>query len=148
MASYKPVAKAKPYPNVSRLLVDEQFKIWLPDFNNLEIVLTPLPKTLYLFILKNPKGVLLKELPQHRKELLSIYAKTGNRLNLDQMKKSINDMTDIRSNSIHEKCSRIRAAFTSRLPESNATHYCIQGSRNQPKKILLHSSLIILPDNI
>ncbi|MBU6157820.1 MAG: hypothetical protein KGP35_02200 [Bacteroidetes bacterium] len=148
MASPKPVArKNKPYPHISRLVIDNQFRIWLPDFNQLEIQLTPLPKTLYLFLLKNPEGIMFKELSQHRKELLSIYSKTGNRLNLEQMKKSINDMTDIRSNSIHEKCSRIRAAFTTRLSDSNARHYYILGERNQPKKILLPASLIFLPDN-
>lgn len=149
MASPKPVArKKKSYPNVSRLVIDNQFRIWLPDFNQIEIELTPLPKTLYLFLLKNPEGVLFKELSKHRKELLSLYSKIGNRLNLDEMKKSINDMTDIRSNSIHEKCSRIRAAFTTRLADSNARHYYIQGERNQPKKILLPASLVILPDSI
>jgi len=148
MASPKPVArKNKPYPDLSRLVIDNQFRIWLPDFNNIEIELTPLPKTLYFFLLKKPNGILFKELTQHRKELLSIYSKTGNRLNLEQMKKSINDMTDIRSNSVHEKCSRIRAAFSSRLADSNAQHYYIQGERNQPKKILLPTSLIILPDS-
>ena len=145
----EPVKDLKPRtPNLSRLVIDPQFKIWLPDFRNLEIQLTPLPKTLYIFLLKRPEGVRLKELPPHRKELLSIYAKIGNRLNLDQMKRSINDLTDMRSNSIHEKCSRIRQAFLDYLSHPVAEHYCINGSRNQPKKILLQPSLIILPDNL
>jgi hypothetical protein len=134
-------------PKLSRLVIDPQFKIWLPDYDNTEICLTPLPKTLYLFMIMRREGIRFKELAQFRKEILSIYSKIGNRLNLDQMKKSINDMTDIRSNSVHEKCSRIRAAFSSRLADNNAQHYYIQGERNQPKKILLPTSLIILPDS-
>lgn len=133
-------------PGLSRLVVDDQFRIWLPEYKNLEISLTPLPKTLYIFILKHPEGVRLKELVQHRKEILSIYAKIGNRLNLDQMKKSINDLTDMRSNSVHEKCSRIRQAFCKKIHHSVASQYYIIGSRNQPKVIALTRNLIELPE--
>jgi hypothetical protein len=133
---------------LSKLVIDEQFKIWLPDYDNLEIRLTPLPKSLYFFVLKHPEGVRLKELPSFRKEILSIYSKIGNRLNLDQMKKSINDLTDMRSNSIHEKCSRIREAFMSEIHIELAEHYIINGSRNQPKRVVLDASLIYLPDNL
>jgi hypothetical protein len=133
---------------LSRLVIDIQFRIWLPDFNNTEISLTPLPKTLYFFLLTHPEGIRFKELPPYRKELLTIYSKIGNRLNLDQMKKSINDLTDMRSNSIHEKCSRIRESFYSKLIPSVADHYIISGARNEHKKIILPESLIILPDNL
>jgi hypothetical protein len=144
-----PGAELKPKtPKLSRLIIDSQFKIWLPDYSNIEIQLTPLPKTLYIFLLKRPEGVRLKELPPHRKELLGIYAKIGNRLNLEQMKRSINDLTDMRSNSIHEKCSRVRQAFQEQLSHPVAAHYCINGSRNQPKKIMLQPSLVFLPDNL
>ena len=135
-------------PTFSRLIVDEQFRIWLPDYNNIEILLTPLPKTLYFFILKQADGIRLKELPAFRKELLQIYSKIGNRLNLDQMKKSINDLTDMRSNSVHEKCSRIREAFTTKIQNGTADHYYISGTRNQPKRILLQQTFIILPNHL
>ena len=135
-------------PKLSRLVIDTQFKIWLPDYDNTEILLTPLPKTLYIFMIMRTEGIRFKELPQYRKDFLNIYSKIGNRLNLDQMKKSINDLTDIRSNSIHEKCSRIREAFSSQLQASVAPHYYINGSRNETKRIPLDSSLIILPENL
>lgn len=135
-------------PILSKLIVDDQFRIWLPDYNNKEVLLTPLPKTLYFFILMQPEGIRLKELPAYRKDLLQIYAKIGNRLNLDQMKKSINDLTDVRSNSVHEKCSRIREAFTSAIKNGKADQYYISGIRNQPKRILLPQTFIVLPDNL
>jgi hypothetical protein len=135
-------------PKLSRLVIDPQFKIWLPDYDNTEICLTPLPKTLYLFMIMRREGIRFKELAQFRKEILSIYSKIGNRLNLDQMKKSINDLTDIRSNSIHEKCSRIREAFTMQLEDSIAPYYYINGGRNEIKRIPLEKSLVILPHNL
>ncbi|MFN5334236.1 MAG: hypothetical protein ACK5BV_03500 [Bacteroidota bacterium] len=143
MASLK-----NPAPTLSKLVIDEQFRIWLPDYKNLEICLTPLPKTLYIFILKHPEGIRLKELTQHRKDILAIYAKIGNRLNLEQMKQSIKDLTDMRSNSVHEKCSRIRQAFSEKLHLSVANQYYINGSRNQPKVIPLSQNLITLPDGL
>lgn len=143
MASQKNAA-----PGLSRLVIDDQFRIWLPDYKNLEINLTPLPKTLYIFILKQAEGIRLKELAQYRKEILAIYAKIGNRLNLEQMKKSVSDLTDMRSNSVHEKCSRIRNAFSEKLHDSIASQYYIKGSRNQAKVISLNRSLIVLPDGL
>lgn len=135
-------------PTLSKLIIDEQYRFWLPDFKNIEISLTPLPKTLYLFFLKHPEGIRLKELAQHKKEILTIYAKIGNRLNLEQMKKSIEELTDMRSNSMHEKCSRIRQAFSAKLHHSVANQYYIVGPRNQPKIIKLSRSLIVMPKGL
>ncbi|HUH33440.1 MAG TPA: hypothetical protein VLZ28_05765, partial [Daejeonella sp.] len=44
-----------PYP--SRLLIDKHSKLFLTDFGNLEIKMSPLPKTLFLFYLRHPEGV-------------------------------------------------------------------------------------------
>ena len=63
----------------------------LPDFNNLEIELGPLPKTVFIFLLRHPEGVLFKDLRPHSKELKEIYTKVGNRLDMDQIEKSIKE---------------------------------------------------------
>jgi hypothetical protein len=127
---------------LSRLLIDEKQKIFLSDYDNLEIVLTPLPKTLFIFMLRHPEGVLLKELYLHRKELIEIYCKIGNRLDMSAIQKSIYEMTDVRSNSINEKCSRIKEAFISKIDDSVARNYYITGTKSEPKSIILDRSLV------
>lgn len=127
---------------MSRLYIDKQFRIFLPDFGNIEIEMTPLPKTLFLFMLKYPDGVLFKELYRHKQELIYIYGRIGNRSDPDQMLKSINDMTDARSNSVNEKSSRIKEAFLSKVDDRIAAEYYITGQRQEPKKIRLDRRLL------
>lgn len=128
---------------LSRLLIDEKNRIFLTDYENIEIELTPLPKTLFIFLLKHPEGVKLKELYQHKSELIQIYGQIGNRLDLNQITKSIQDLTDVRTNSINEKCSRIKEAFLSKFEESIARNYYITGARSENKHIILDRSLVI-----
>jgi hypothetical protein len=127
---------------LSRLVIDEKQRIFLSDYDNLEILMTPLPKTLFIFMLRHPEGVLLKELYLHRKELIEIYCKIGNRLDMSAIQKSIYEMTDVRSNSINEKCSRIKEAFISKIDDSVARNYYITGTKSEPKSIILDRSLV------
>ena len=127
---------------LSRLVVEKHGRILLPDFNNLEIKLTPLQKTVYLFFLKHPQGVMFHDLVDHRNELLDIYGRTTNSSSNREITKRIEDLTDIRSNSINEKCSRIKEAFVKEMHDSIANNYYINGGRNTVKKIPLPSDLI------
>jgi hypothetical protein len=131
---------------LSRLLIDEKNRIFLTDYDNIEIELTPLPKTLFIFLLKHPEGVKFKELYQHKNELIEIYGQIGNRLDLDQITKSIQDLTDVRTNSINEKCSRIKEAFLSKFDESIARNYYITGARSENKCITLDRSMVIFSE--
>ena len=126
----------------SKLVIDDRYRIFLPDYNNIEIELTPLPKTLYIFLLNHPEGVLFKELVDYREELTEIYCRIGNRLDMEQINKSIIDLTDSRSNSVNEKCSRIKEAFLSKMDDSIARHYYVTGNRGENKLISLDRSLL------
>ncbi len=128
---------------LSRLVIDYRFRLILIDYDNIEIELTPLPKTLFIFMLRHPEGLLLKELYLHRKELIEIYGKIGNRLDMSAIQNSIYDMTDARSNSINEKCSRIKEAFIYKIDDSLARNYYITGTKSEPKSIILDRSLVI-----
>jgi hypothetical protein len=133
---------------LSKLYIDKSFRIFLSDYNNMEIEMTPLPKTLFLFMLKYSNGVMLKELYKHRQELLYIYGRISNRSDLDQMHNSINDMTNATSNSVNEKCSRIKEAFVSKIDERIANAYFITGDRQEPKRISLDRSLVIFEEMV
>ena len=127
------------------MVIDDRYRIFLPDYNNIEIELNPLSKSLYIFLLLKPEGIRFKELSNYRKELIEIYSRVGNRLDMDQVKKSIYDLTDPRSNSINENCSKIKEAFISKIDDSIAEQYYITGSRSQNKLIKLDRSLLIFP---
>ena len=105
---------------------------------------SPLPKAVFLLFLNHPEGILFKNLPDHRDELIAIYKKISGQENLGSMEKSIDDVVNPTLNSINEKCSRIREAFISKFDESIARNYFITGERATPKRIVLDRNLVIL----
>jgi len=127
--------------SLSRLVIDEQSRIWLPDYNNLEIEMTPLAKTLYFFFLKHPQGLMFHDLVEHKKELLSLYGRLSNSSNTNEIKKRIDDLVDMRSNSININCSRIKEAFVRKIENSIAKNYYITGNRRELKKVTLDNKL-------
>ena len=139
---FKEIGNKETDTHLSRLVVDKQYRIWLPDYNNMEIVMTPLPKTLYILFLLHPDGILFHDLADHKKELLKIYDQVTNSSNPGEIRKRINELTDMRNNSVNEKCSRIKEAFVSKMDESVARHYFIDGERKQVKKILLERDMV------
>jgi hypothetical protein len=129
-------------PKLSRLVITQDFKIFLPDFNNLEIVMTPLPKAIFLLFLQYPLGMLLKHLPDYQNQLFEIYKQISYRETPDEMLASIKDVTNPAKNSINEKCSRIKEAFIRHFDDSIAKHYYITGERGKRKYISLNRDLV------
>ena len=128
---------------LSPLVIDTNYRIFLLDYGNIEIVMPPLPKTLYLFFLQHPNGVMLHDLVDHKKEILFIYNKITNSSEPTEIIKRIDDMVDMTNNSINEKCSRITEAFVSKIDDSLAQYYYVNGKRGEPKKVSIPSNLIV-----
>ena len=128
---------------LSRLRITKRNEILLLDYF-LEIKMTPLPKAVFLLFLNHPEGIYFKALPDFRKELMEIYKKIkGPFFNYESAQKSIEDVTNPLSNSINEKCSRIREAFVSQFDDHLARYYYVDGQRGEPKKIALPRDLVV-----
>ena len=132
---------------LSRLVITSDYRILLPDYNNMELKMEPLPKSIYLLFLSHPDGIRFKDLPQYREELAKIYMNVTNRQDLDAINKSIETVLDPTKNSINEKCSRIREAFITRFDDRLARNYYITGSAGSPKGIGLSKELISISSN-
>jgi len=131
-------------PVISKLLITNDFRIILPDYSNMEITMRTLPKAVFILFLNHPEGILFKDLPNYKGELIAIYKKISKRENILKMEESIDDIVNPALNSINEKCSRIREAFISKFDESIAQNYFITGSRATPKKIALNRDLVVI----
>lgn len=129
--------------NPGELLITEDFKLLLPNQNNVEIKIPTLSKAVYFFFLNHPEGVLFKQMYKHRKELLYIYMTISPLINILQMEQSIDDIINNNKNSINEKCSRIKSAFVNILPADLAQQYYITGNCGKPKRIILDRTLVI-----
>ena len=132
----------KPRQVLSRMQIGEGGRITLPGYGNREIKMTPLVKATYLLFLNHPEGIMFKELPGYRQELMTIYSHLTNRSSQEDVRQSMADVTDPTKNSINEKCARIREAFLGEFDERLASYYFVTGLRGQPKQITLPRHLI------
>ena len=126
-----------------QMLVTEDYKIVLVDGDNTEVKMEPLVKAVYLLFLLHPEGIVLKCLPDYRKELTQLYLLLRPYGMTDRVMQSIKDVTNPTQNSINEKCARIRRAFLGLLPRNIVKYYTISGKRGEAKKIdLLRANVV------
>ena len=132
-----------PDNRLSRMVITKDYRIFLPDYNDMEIKMEPLVKAVYLLFLRHPEGILFKYLPDYRKELAQIYSDLRPAGLTDKALQSIEDVTNPLLNSINEKCARIRGAFVGQFDNYMAKSYYIDGLRGEAKKISLPRELVI-----
>ena len=128
---------------LSRLKITQDYNIYLMDYEMKEVKMHPLSKALFILYLNHPKGIPFKEVYDYRTELMDIYKNISLIENPRKVIKSIEKLTDPFDNSIHEKCSRIRAAFLKVVTENIAQNYYITGGKGEAKKISLNRELVI-----
>lgn len=133
----------EPKQQLSQLVITCDYRIFLPDYNNMEIKMEPLVKAVYLLFLRHPEGLIFKDLPDYREELTEIYLRMKPNGLSERARKSIEDVTNPMQNSINEKCARIRGAFLEQFDNHLAKHYYIDGLRAEPKKIALPRELVV-----
>ena len=132
-----------PDDRLSRMVITKDYRIMLPEYNNLEIKMEPIVKAVYLLFLNHPEGILFKNLPDYREELTKIYVKLRPTGLTERAIQSIEDVTNPLLNSINEKCARIRGAFVGQFDDHMARHYYIDGLRGKVKRISLSRELVV-----
>lgn len=131
-----------PDNRLSRMVVTKDYRILLPDYNDMEIKMEPLVKAVYLLFLRHPEGIAFKQLPDYREELTGIYTLLRPSGLTDRAIQSIEDVTNPVLNSINEKCARIRAAFVGQFDDYMAKSYYVDGPRGGTKKIALSRDMV------
>lgn len=121
---------------LSDVVFTEEYRIFLPRYNNMEIIMTPLVKAVYiLFYRHSDKGIIFKNLPDYLEELYEIYSGISNRESPEAMCKSIEDVVNPTKNSINEKCTRIKEAFLDKMSDRVAFMYYISGAPGGTKMV-------------
>ena len=126
---------------LSRLRITKQYKVLLVDYDK-EIKMGPLPKTVFLFFLRHPEGVMFSHLQDHKQELKEIYGRVCTNDDLEKMEQSISRLTDPFDNSICEKCAAVKKAFVMNVSDTVAKNYYINGSQGEKKSISLDRNLV------
>jgi len=108
----------------------------------IELPLTPLYKTLYIFYLNHLEGVKLKDLSDFKIELAEIYRRICPSDNISKIDKSIDNLVNPHDCSFSQKKSKINKIISSRLDKSLAEFYKITGERGGVFKINLSAGYI------
>ena len=127
---------------LSPLVITEDLRIFLPEYNNIEIELSAQRKALYFLFLNHPEGIVLQHLEEYHKELMNYYKQTNGGVVTPRMEESIKKLETYGNNQLNVVITRIREAFCTKFDERLARHYFISGERGQAYKIGLPQALI------
>ncbi len=125
---------------ISPIVIKEDYKIILPEYNNMEVELNHLTKAIYILFLKHNR-IHLKDLRLYKDELLAIYKNISYKNDYDQIKKSIAHLIKDK-NAIFVHLSRIKSRFTLLFSDYYADNYYIQGDRGKEKYVKLNKAKI------
>ena len=131
------------YETISRLLITDDLRIFLPDYSDLEVEMGPLCKAVYLLFLFHPEGIVLQRLEDHHNELVNYYKQTsGTKQLTPRMIDTIKRLEYPGDNTINYTLSRIKASFKASIDEHLAKHYYISGKPGGSYKVSLNPDLI------
>lgn len=131
---------------LSPLVVNNDLKIVLPYYNEVEVKMPAMCRAIYILFLKHPNGIALRDISDHRADLENIYSMVMPGRNEEKAREAIDNLLDPMNNTLNEYISKIKRCFKSCiLDEQLASNYIITGKRGEPYRITLAPSLITLP---
>ena len=110
---------------LSRLVITEDYRFILADYNHKEVELQPVHKAVYLLFLAHPEGIEFKRLADYREELMRYYMATAKMMDKEKIIEGVDHLVNPLDNAINEKCSRIKKVFLELMDEYTASYYII-----------------------
>lgn len=139
MAIHEFIDKQEP---LSRMIITLDYRIFLPDYNNMEIEMGALPKAIYFLYLRYPEGIVYKHMPDYYNELLGIYRQLRPNTGEARLNLTVTKVVNPLGNALNENLARIRKAFVEKFDEHLANNYIILGERGAAYSIPLDRDLI------
>ena len=131
---------------LSPVVVNKNMKIILPAYNEVELRMTPLARTIYILFLCHPEGIVLKEIGDYRDELTDIYTLVKPRAKWELAESSINELATPGSDLLQQQLSRIKRAVTNQiLVKELSEPYIISGKRGGEYRLNIPPDMITLP---
>lgn len=139
MAIHEFIDKQEP---LSRMIITPDYRIYLPDYNDMEIEMGALPKAVYFLYLRYPEGIIYKHMQDYYNELLNIYRQLRPNTDEARLNLTITKVVNPLGNALNENIARIRKAFVEKFDEHLANNYIITGERGSQYMIPLDRDLI------
>lgn len=144
MAIHEFIDKQEP---LSPMVITEDYRIFLPEYGNMEIEMGALPKAIYFLFLRYPEGIIYKHMPDYYSELLNIYRQLRPNTDEARLNLTITKVVNPLGNALNENMARIRKAFVEKFDEHLATNYIVTGERGGQYAIPLDRELITWEEN-
>lgn len=132
-----------------RLLVNGDLKVVLPEFDEMEVKMPAMCRTLYILFLKRRKqggGIVLRDIDEYRDEIMDIYGMVKPGASDDRVEQTVNNLCDPMGDSLNQMISRINRCIKSVISDKeHAKQYTIRGNRGGAYAIALDPELIELP---
>lgn len=140
MAIHEFIDKQEP---LSRMIVTPDYRIFLPDYNGMEIEMGALPKAIYFLYLRYPEGIIYKHMQDYYTELLNIYRQLRPCTDEARLNLTITKVVNPLGNALNENLARIRKAFVEKFDEHLAINYIVTGERGSRYAIPLDRDLVV-----
>lgn len=129
---------------MSKIVIDRDIRIFLPDYSKQEVKMPYLPKTVFLFFLLHREGIKFKSMYNYKQELYDIYQIVASEKNTEarKMRLSLDNLVEPVNNRIYETCSIIRKALQEYVPHFFIEQYRITGVRGEPRLIKIDRTLV------
>lgn len=124
------------------IIINQDYRIFLPGRNGQELKLRPLVKTVFLLFLKHPEGIALKSVGEYRKEIESLYSKVSRRSDPESVTETAGRLADAMDNSIHENCSRLNARLSEYFQGSALEDLQVRGEYGGLRRIR-HNRMLV-----
>lgn len=128
---------------LSTLRITRSGRMFLPEYDNVEVKMPNISKALYFLYLRHPEGLRFKDIPDHKPELLQLYQGITGRDDPDEIGRSIDLLADPFGNALNVNASRIKTAFRNVVSDRIARFYYLSGSAGEEKKVPLDRDLVI-----
>ena len=133
-----------------RVLVNGDMKIVLPEYDEMEIPMPAMCRTLYILFLKQRKagsdGIVLKNIDAHREEIIDIYGMVKPGANERRVIQTVDNLCDPFGDSLNQMISRINRCVRNVITDKElAKQYTITGIKGEEYSIALDPEYLELP---
>jgi len=133
-----------------RVLVNGDMKIVLPEYDEMEVKMPAMSRTLYILFMKLRKqgmdGIVLKNIDQYRDDIINIYNLVKPGASERRVAQSVENLCDPLSDSLNQAISRVNRCIKSVITDKKLVEqYMITGNKGKEYGIALDSELIALP---
>ena len=126
-----------PPPSREIIRITRGMRIYI---GNEELKLRPMSKAVLLLFLRHPEGIALKDIGDHREELMLLYSRAARTDDPAKIERSVARVLDIFSNELNVNLSRVNAALSALKNEGKCHFY---GSAGMPKSFQILRVLVI-----